>query len=275
MSSSPDRRPLGLARSLLFVPGDRPERFAKAVASGAHRVILDLEDAVAPTGKDHARQAVAAWLATPGAEVVVRINAADTAWHADDLAVLRSLARATVMLPKADVHSAAAFAAALPGRPFIALVETSAALVSIDAVAAIPGVARIAFGSIDFTADSGIEDEAENLTAVRTRIVIASRAAGLPAPIDGVSVELTDEALMTCQAERARRMGFGGKLCIHPRQVHAVHGAFTPKAQEVAWARRVLEAFDTSAGAAVALDGKMVDKPVVDRARQILAEAGA
>lgn len=272
MSNSPDARPLGLARSLLFVPGDRPERFAKAVASGAHRVILDLEDAVAPAAKDSARNAISAWLEA-GGEAVVRINAADTPWHAEDLALVRSLGRATVMLPKADGASAAAVAAALPGRAFIALVETAAALVAIDAVAAAPGVARIAFGSIDFTADSGIEDEAENLTAVRTRIVIASRAAGLAPPIDGVSLELTNEALMREQAQRARRMGFGGKLCIHPRQVEAVHGAFTPQAQEIAWARRVLEAFDASAGAAVALDGKMVDKPVVDRARQILAEA--
>ncbi len=272
MSSSPEPAPAPrLARSLLFVPGDRPERFAKAFSSGAHQVILDLEDAVAPAAKDAARKAIAAWLGD-GGRAVVRINAIDSPGHAQDLALVRDHPAATVMLPKADPESAAATAAALAGRPLIALVETAAAMVSIEALAGVRGVVRLAFGSIDFTADSGIEDQGENLTGVRTMLVLASRAAGLQPPIDGVSVELSDAVVMQEHARRARSLGFGGKLCIHPRQVEAVHAAFRPLPQELEWARRVVAAFAASDGAAVALDGRMIDKPVVDRARQVLAE---
>jgi citrate lyase subunit beta/citryl-CoA lyase len=261
-----------LARSLLFVPGDRPDRFAKAEASRAHQVIYDLEDAVAPGMKDSARNAVFARLGE-GASGVVRINAADTEWFADDLALLKSLPRASVMLPKADAASAARTAEALGGRPVIALIETASAVLDVAALASMNGVARIAFGSIDFSTDSGIADEGEAMTPVRVQIVLASRAAGLPPPIDGVSVEFKDPALMREHALKARRLGFGGKLCIHPAQVAAIEAAFRPTSDELAWAARVLGAFEASGGAATAVDGKMVDKPVVERARRIVSEA--
>lgn len=263
-----------VARSLLFVPGDRPDRFDKAAASGANEVILDLEDAVAPAAKAQARDAVATWLAA-GQRAVVRINAADTAWYADDMAMVRALAGATVMLPKADAESAAQTVGMLSGRPIIALLETASAFMGLERLAATAGVARISFGSVDFSADTGIVDEGDALTAVRTQIVLASRSAGLVAPIDGVSVEFTDVARMEQEALRSRRLGFGGKLCIHPRQVTAIHAAFKPSPQEREWAARVLAAFDASHGAATALDGKMIDKPVVERARQIVLEADA
>ena len=272
MSTSPDAAGGRTARSLLFVPGDRPDRFPKAMASGAHEVILDLEDAVAPAAKGSARDAVAAWLAA-GRRAVVRINAADTAWYEDDLAMLRPLSGAVLMLPKAEPGSAAQTAAALAGRPIIALLETARGFMALQSLAAAAGVVRIAFGSVDFSADTGVADEGDALTAVRVQIVLASRNAGLASPVDGVSVEFTDQERMRLEALRSRQLGFGGKLCIHPRQVEAVHAAFRPTAAEVEWASRVLAAFEASRGSATAADGKMVDKPVVERARRIAAEA--
>ncbi|MNX53423.1 (3S)-malyl-CoA thioesterase [compost metagenome] len=260
------------ARSLLFVPGDRPERYARAIASGAHEVILDLEDAVAPGAKAQARAAAAAWLAA-GGQAYVRINAADTDWHQDDLAAVREAPGAGLMLPKADAASLAHVLRAMPGRRVIALLETVDGYMDLQALARLPGLARIAFGSVDFAADSGISDTGDAMTSIRTRIVLASRHAGLAAPVDGVSLEFTDPERMRADAARSRQLGFGGKLCIHPRQVEAVNTAYLPTAAEQDWARRVLAAFDASQGAATAVDGKMIDKPVVEQARRIAAES--
>ena len=260
-----------IARTLLFVPGDRPERFDKAVATGADAVILDLEDAVAPAAKLRARDAVAGWLGA-GHSAIVRINAADTEWYADDLRMIQGAAAATVMLPKADAASIARTTGALPDRRVIALLETVAGHMELQALAAAPGLERIAFGSVDFAAESGIDDAGEAMTAIRVQIVLASCHAGLPAPIDGISVEFDDAARMQADALRSRRLGFGGKLCIHPRQIGPVGTAFRPTAAELGWAQRVLAAFEASQGAATSVDGKMIDKPVVERARQIEAE---
>lgn len=289
-----------LARSLLFVPGDRPDRYARAVASGAHAVILDLEDAVAPAAKAQARAEVVAWLAQ-GGEGIVRINAADTEWYHEDVQALQGLeggeglpgsegqglhgrpgqqgqaqqgaSGVGIMLPKADAATVAQTVQALPGRPIIALLETVRGYMDLHKMARLPGVARIAFGSVDFAVDSGIADEGDAMTSIRTEIVLACRHAGLAAPIDGVSLEFNDPEQMQADARRARQLGFGGKLCIHPRQVAAVNAAFQPTPSEQDWARRVLAAFDASHGAATALDGKMIDKPVVERARRIAAES--
>lgn len=260
-----------IERSLLFVPGHRPERFDKAAASGAHAVVLDLEDAVAPADKPGAREQVAAWLAA-GHQAFVRVNAADTPWHADDLRMLAAAAGAGVMLPKATASRMAVVLQALPGRRAIALLESVTGYQELAWLAALAGLERIAFGSVDFAAETGIDDAGEALTAVRTQIVLQSLAAGLAAPIDGVSLGFTDAPALLGEARRSRSLGFGGKLCIHPAQLAAVHAAFSPSAMELAWAARVLAAFESSGGAATAVDGKMVDKPVVERARRLLAE---
>jgi citrate lyase subunit beta/citryl-CoA lyase len=189
--------------------------------------------------------------------------------------MVQAAGAAAVMLPKADAASIARTARAVPGTRVIALLETVAGYMQLREVASSPGVERIAFGSVDFSAESGIADEGAALTAVRTAIVLASIHAGLQPPIDGVSVEFNDEALMTADARRSRQLGFGGKLCIHPRQVAPVNAAFLPTAAEREWAQRVLAAFEASGGAATALDGKMIDKPVVDRARRIILEPQA
>ncbi len=260
-----------LARSYLFVPGDRPDRFAKALASGADTVIVDLEDAVAPVAKDAARAALVAWLAQPGASVAVRINDAASPAFAADLAVLADGRIGAVMLPKAErADDLARVRAAAPRAALLPMIETAFGVDRLREIATAPGVLRLAFGSIDLQLDLGIEGEDE-LLVFRSQLVLASRVAGLAAPVDGVSTSLDDSEAIGADARRARRLGFGAKLCIHPRQIAAVHAAFAPSAEELAWAGRVVAA--AAQGGATAVDGRMVDRPVLLRAQALLARA--
>lgn len=268
-----------IARSLLFVPGHQPTRFDKACQSGADAVVLDLEDAVPLDRKDEARRQVAEWLAARAADsggpvVGVRVNAADTAWHADDIAMCASAGVAAAMLPKAeDAEVLRTIATALPSSVLWPLIETARGIDKIDAIAAAPRVERLVFGSIDFQADLGIEGEGVELLLFRSRIVLASRLAGLQPPVDGVSTSIDDPASIEADARQARRLGFGGKLCIHPKQVETVNRGFSPTPAQIEWARRVIEADAASGGAPVAVDGKMVDRPVVLKARALLGSA--
>jgi len=259
-------------RSYLFVPGDRPDRFPKAAASGAHRIILDLEDAVAPGEKSLARQAVAQWFGQGGAGIV-RVNGADTPWFDTDLSMLAAYPQAELMLPKAAPGSLAGVLEQSPGHAVVALIETVEGLVHIHAVASAKGVTRLAFGNLDFGADARIPGTGPHLDPARFQIVLASRHAGLPAPIDGVTVSLQDESVLAQDIEHARNCGFAAKLCIHPRQVDRVNAGFAPSPEDIDWAHRIVGAIDESGGAVVQVDGKMVDKPVLDRARAILTDA--
>jgi citrate lyase subunit beta/citryl-CoA lyase len=276
--------PLALARTFLFVPGDRPERHARALASGAGVVIVDLEDAVAPDRKDAARTQIAQSFAALPSEahgrLLVRMNAADTPWHADDRALVARLAvqglLAGVVLPKAErATDLAALAQALgPATALMPLIESVAGLDAIDTLAASPQVLRLVFGHLDFQADAGMAcgpDEAE-LVPVRLALVLASRRAGLAPPVDGVTADWRDAARLTAEASRARRGGFGAKLCIHPDQVAGVADAFTPGADELAWARRVRDGVRAAGGGVVNVDGRMVDGPVVKLAERLLAQ---
>lgn len=264
-----------MSRAWLFVPADRPERFDKALAAGADRVIVDLEDAVAPADKAFARATLAAWLATTRAQVAVRLNAADTAWFADDLALADLPAVAAVVLPKAeDAAVLAMLAARRPDLALVPLIESAAGFAAVRSIAAAPAVERLAFGHLDFQVDLGLRDAAEDeLLPYRCEIVLASRLARIAAPLDGVTAALDDAQRLASDVARARRLGFGGKLCIHPKQVAGVRAGFAPAEAELAWARRVLAAAQTSGGAAVTVDGKMVDRPVLLRAEAILREA--
>jgi len=256
----------------LFVPADRPERFAKAAASGTDAVILDLEDAVAPAGKDAARSALAA--AMPEAAVVIRVNAAGTPWHTADLALLDTLPAAGAMLPKAEDPAAVADVAHRlgEGRILIPLIESALGLHHAAAIAAVPGVTQLAFGPADFRNDIGCDDTPEALLVARSTLVLASRLGGIAAPLDGPCFDFRDGEATTIEARHARGLGFGGKLCIHPVQVPVVRAAFRPSAEETAWARRVIAAGRD--GAAAGLEGAMIDAPVLARARRLLAEAG-
>ena len=276
--------PLALARTFLFVPGDRPERYTRALASGAGAVIVDLEDAVAPDRKDAARTQIAEGFAALPSDahgrLLVRMNAADTPWHADDRALVARLATqrllAGVVLPKAErATDLAALAQAIgPATALLPLIESVAGLDAVDALAASPQVLRLVFGHLDFQADAGMAcgpDEAE-LVPVRLALVLASRRAGLAPPVDGITADWRDAARLTAEASRARRGGFGAKLCIHPEQVAGVAAAFTPSADELAWARRVRDAVRAAGGGVVNVDGRMVDGPVVKLAERLLAQ---
>ncbi len=283
-------------RSYLFVPADRPERIGKALSSGADAVIVDLEDAVAPQDKAVARGRLADWLqGVSAASVLVRINARSSADFDEDLRVCAHPAVRGVVLPKAEsADDVAAVMAAVstswPGQAVLPLIETAAGFEAVRDVARSPGVGRLLFGSIDFQVDLGIEaghglagdhdggegDEVaggDALLFFRSGLVLASRLAGLAAPVDGVSTALDDGVALARATARARRLGFGAKLCIHPRQVEAVNRGFSPSDAELDWARRVLAAAAGSGGAAVAVDGRMVDAPVLLRARRLMDRA--
>jgi citrate lyase subunit beta/citryl-CoA lyase len=257
-------------RSLLFVPGNRPERFTKACDSGADAVIIDLEDAVPPTEKSQARAAVAAWL-KPERPVFLRINAGDTPWFRDDCELARVAGVAAILLPKAErIEEIVTLSSAGAGKPVLPIIETAAGFDNIQAIARAQGVQRLVFGSIDFQLDLGISGDDAELLMFRSGIVLASKLAGLQAPVDGVSTAIDDAQGLAADAARSRKLGFGGKLCIHPRQVGGVNAAFSPSDEELAWARRILDAAVVAGGAAIAVDGKMVDRPVMLRAQAIL-----
>lgn len=263
-----------LQRALLFVPGHRSDRFDKALAAGASAVIIDLEDAVAPADKDTARATLAGWL-RPEHAVIVRINSADTPWFQADLALCGAPGVAGVMLPKSERPETLTQLRAAGARGLLPLVESAAGIANLDALARAPGVWRLAFGSIDLQVDLGLKDATEDeLLPFRLQLVLASRLAGIGAPVDGVSTAIDDADRLQQDVARARRLGFAGKLCIHPKQVALVQAGMAPSAVELAWARRLIDASAAAGGAAVAVDGKMVDKPVLLRAEAILREAG-
>ncbi len=273
---------LGQARSFLFVPATRPERLAKALACGADAVIVDLEDAVGPNEKAAARlsfsPAFEALTSAQRARVLVRINAHGTPWQADDLAALpqwAALGLGGVMVPKAESAAGLAKVAAAAGQRcgLLPLVESVAGLDAANELAASAQVIRLAFGNLDFQVDAGLAcgpDEAE-LMPVRLAVVLASRRARLPAPVDGVTAALNDDAQLALQAARAQRGGFGAKLCLHPRQVLAVNAVFSPTAAELDWAQRVVQGFEAAGGGVFSMDGRMVDAPVLLLARRTLA----
>ena len=257
--------------ALLFVPGDRPDRFARALAGGASGAILDLEDAVALDRKGRARDDVRAWLAAQGdlSCVCVRVNPPATADGQADLAMLAQAPRiAAVVVPKTGAaHDLTQVSAVLGDLAQIALIESARGVAHCEAVAAAPHVVALAFGPYDLAAELGGESSADVMLPHRARMLVAARAAGRWA-IDGPSREYGDPAIPARDAEHARRLGYDGKLLIHPAQIAPVRAAFAPSPAEVAYAERIVAAAATSSPAV--LDGTMIDTPILTAAPRVL-----
>lgn len=268
-----------LPRTYLFVPGNRPERFAKALASGADVVVLDLEDAVAPDVKGAARDAIASWCASAGdadrARTVVRINDLQSAASADDLRLLAQARIGGVMLPKAEsATQVQAVRSAAPAVAVLPIVESARGIARVQDLASAAGVLRLVFGTLDYALDLDLDitDRLDGLSYPASALAIASRIANLASPVAGVTPQLDDEPRLLADLAWSRGHGFGAKLCIHPRQVAPLHAALAPGAQAIDWARRVLAADAASPGAAQ-LDGRMIDRPVVLEAQRTLQRA--
>jgi citrate lyase subunit beta/citryl-CoA lyase len=270
------------ASTYLFVPGNRPERFDKALASGADRIILDLEDAVSPADKHSALEAVASWLAQTQADrsrVLVRVNDATTTWFASEIAMLRRSQPCGVMLSKCESAEqlAAVRSVMAPAAELVGLVETAKGIAHLQGIAESSGVSRLAMGALDLMVDLEVTADSATLAFAASQMVIASRAHGLPQPIAGVTPAM-DAQQVASDMRHAMALGFGAKMCIHPMQLAAVHDALMPATADVEWAQRVLHAWNASlasgaAAGAIQVDGKMVDRPVALRAERIVARA--
>ena len=266
-----------LPLTYLFVPGNRADRFGKALASQAGAIIVDLEDAVAPDDKATARASFASWYRTCGAaaqRILLRINDEGTRWFDADIALVAETGVTGVVLPKAETAAQIdRIGAALLATGFvIPLVETAKGIVDVDALARAARVQRIAFGTLDYALDLDLTGDDRGFLYPACRIALASRVAGIASPIAGVTPEIGDEAKLLADLGFARACGFGAKLCIHPRQVDAIHAAIRPSEIDIGWAKRVVAAAESGKGA-VQVDGKMVDRPVIARAMRILAQA--
>ncbi|MBU3568522.1 HpcH/HpaI aldolase/citrate lyase family protein [Polynucleobacter alcilacus] len=273
--------PLGFCSNFLFVPGTRPERFIKALDSGAAGVIIDLEDAVPEEDKKSARDAIRTAWPTFNAEqkkrLVIRTNAPGTPFYSADLILAQELDVGCLLIPKSESQDQINGAALiLPNTAIIPMIETAIGLDRLREIANSNQVIRLALGNLDLQADLGMVCDLQEtqLHTARYQIVLASRVAQIAPPIDGVTPSTDDAQRISDDAERAKRLGFGGKLCIHPKQVLIVQNAFMPTEEEVAWAQRVIEADQASKGAAIKLDGRMIDRPVVLLAQRTIALAG-
>lgn len=267
---------LDRARSYLFVPATDAHRVDKALASSAHAVVVDLEDAVAPDRKDEARALVAERLRTPrpgGGAQLVRVNGLDTAHARADGQALEGLALDGVIVPKAAPQPLQSLAPS--GPPVVALIETAVGLRRAFETASRPRVTRLMLGNVDLAAELGATpgpDQRELLHA-RSVLVVDSLAAGLAGPIDGPCTAIGDEEALRAETVAAKALGFTAKACVHPNQLATVHDVFAPTDEELALARRIVAAAEGSRGA-VAVDGQMVDAPVVARARRLLETYG-
>lgn len=276
MITSPPSR-IEQHRSLLFVPATRPDRITRALACGADKVIVDLEDAVAPGDKQHARQQLHDYLAdNPHATLLVRINAAISPEFSDDLALCARFDNIKgVMLPKAETRQQIQ-RVAYCGKPVWPIIESAHGLSALPDLSGAEGIARLSFGALDLAADLNLESGTTGANAIldqcRYQLIVASRTARLPPPLESVVPDIQDMKSVRKAASRAVEMGFSGMLCIHPRQVAVIHQAFTPDDATIDWAHRVINMSQRNEGA-FQLDGQMVDEPVVLRARTLLSRA--
>ena len=283
---TPPLERLAAATTLLFVPADRPDRFARALGAGADGVVVDLQDAVRPERRRDARSSVAGLAArrTTDQLVVVRISELDSPDLVDDVRAARQARADAVMVPAFAPAAAAELGAALDsevaGLAVIGLIETPAGLLQLLAGESLPStVDRLALGAVDLHAQLGLPwaPAGPHADAAAVALVWASAAAGLPAPLDSPHIVLDDPAGLTAAAERAARFGFGGKLAIHPDQIGPIRLAFAPSAEDIAWAHEAVSEWSAAGGAgaegALRVRGQLVDAAMLRRARRILTGA--
>ena len=277
---------LGFARSLLFTPADRPERFGKAITVGADGAVLDLEDGVGLPNKEKARSAALSFFASPpktppGFLYLVRLNHVRTEDGLKDLLAFgRAPARPMlVMLPKTESVSEVEIAVAHLRRGnelprIVALIESGRGLAAAEAIAAHPAVAALGFGGGDLSADLGAQLAWEPMLFARSRIVQAAATAHVAA-YDVPYLDIHDAVGLKRETEASRALGFGCKMAIYPAQVPIINAVYTPTAAETAAAERIVAAADAAHGNAIQLDGQMVDAPVVKSARRTMQLAGS
>jgi (S)-citramalyl-CoA lyase len=262
-----------IVRSALFVPATRPERIPKAIATGADRVIVDLEDAVQENLKEQARDNLERFLSeNPDAQILVRVNAPDHWAHTADLELCRRHAGViAILLPKAE-SAAHVSTAGSTGKPIWPIIESAKGLAALSSIAS----ERLSFGSLDLGLDlnltTGSPAAEEILSHARYAVLLWTRVAGLAPALDGVFPSIADTTGLQNAVQFARDMGFGGALCIHPSQVAIIHQVLKPSNEELQWAQRIMEAASSGDGVFV-LDGQMVDAPVIGRAQAILMRA--
>lgn len=267
----------GAPLTLLYVPADRPDRVAKALASAADAVLVDLEDAVAPSRKVEARENAGRLLAgVVGRPVQVRINHGSSPWHAADVAMLAALpASVGARVPKVESSAEVRdLAAALPGRALHLLVETALGVErAFELATASPQVRSIGLGEADLRSDLRVSDDA-GLTWARSRVVVAARAAGLVPPVMSAYTNVRDLDGLAASCLVGRGLGFSGRTAIHPGQLEVIRAAFLPSASEMAAAREVLErvrgAATEGVGAVALADGTFLDVAMVERARWVM-----
>jgi len=285
-----------LLRSLLFVPGNRPERIEKALKCGADGVIIDLEDAVPVLEKEHAREIAAQKLEHYGGEpLFVRINGLTSEFALPDIQAVVKKGLKGLMVPKIEVPSnlqdahelltaAERHAGLKPCSVLLMpLIESAAGVENLYDILQAPSASQrpvvVAFGAADYSLDLGIDltIEGTELLYPRSRIAVACRAADLPAPVDApFMIDIKDIEALKADASRARQLGFQGKLVIHPMQVEPCNRIFSPSRAEVEAAMNIVEAFENShasGSGAIQINGKFIDEPIVKRARQVLAKA--
>lgn len=279
-----------MIRSFLFSPATNARRVAKAIDGPADAVIVDLEDAVAIEEKPAAREAVVALLKQPRPKpIYVRVNGLGTAFAFDDLQAMGAACPDGIILPKVEAPSDLITADWMLGElevrhghrrgaiDVIPIIETAKGIAAVGAIAGTTArVRRLAFGAVDLALDMDLDlsDEVGALNHPRFAIALASRVAGLEGPLDTAFIAIQDLEGLRISTLNAKKMGYTGKSCIHPSQVEVVNDVFTPSAQEIERARRIVAAFaeaESAGSAAFKLDGVMIDYPVVDKARRLLS----
>ncbi len=267
-------------RSLLFVPGSRPERYEKALATAADIVMIDLEDAVLPDEKNSARAAAIDFLGRTGQadRTGIRINSPRTFYGCADIAALAEagVLPAAIMVPKVEHVVDLEIVAEALGKlspKLIPIIETGRGLEAAEALLRHPSVVSVLFGGADFSAELGVEMTWEAFAYARGRIASLSSSAGKDA-IDVPYLDVKNTEGLEADTRRVKALGFDGRACIHPSQVDIVNAVFMPGEADVSAAQRVLKAFDEAAGGAVLLDGKLIDRPVVTAAARTVDKAG-